>query len=78
MTENQEVIDITPKPSLKSRVKNAFANNKVRIGIAIAITAVVSACLARSEMFSTSDSSTQDFIDVMPDMEIPEFSTELG
>lgn len=56
-----------PKASLKDRVKNTFRNKKVQIGIAIAVTAVVTSLIARSELFETRY-SLSDVEDIMNDV----------
>jgi len=56
-----EVIEVSEASTWRNRVRNAFANNKVRIGIAIAITAVVSALVARSDMFATTTTTEENF-----------------
>ena len=56
-----EIIEVPETSTWRNRVRNAFANNKVRIGIAIAITAVVSALVARSEMFATPEVNQESF-----------------
>jgi hypothetical protein len=59
--------------TMKNRVKNVFANKKVQFGIAIAVTAVVSALIARSEIFQprfTMDEVSQLVDDMLADAEL--------
>lgn len=48
---NENVIEMSKTSSWKDRVKKILANRKVQIGATIVVTAVVSAVIARSEMF---------------------------
>ncbi|MCA9367075.1 hypothetical protein KC887_02280 [Candidatus Kaiserbacteria bacterium] len=42
-----------PTTSMQDRIKKVFTNKKVRFGLAIATTAVVTAVISRSELFAT-------------------------
>lgn len=65
---NDETNDMAATPSLKDRVKNVLANKKVQFGATIAITAVATALISRSDLFETKFS----FDDVQTMMNDPE------
>lgn len=67
----ENVIEMPKASSWKDRVKKILANRKVQIGATIVITAVVSAVIARSEIFQpkyTIDDVGEIVNDVIQDM----------
>lgn len=51
-----DIVDITKTPSKLNKLKNIVRSRKVQLGAAVVVTAVVTAVLARSELFQSADS----------------------